>query len=144
MTFELTREDILTIAGHTFTQRLPFKKNKQGEEVFCAKDVQDFEKKVALWLIEHGICHGEALRFLRKILGWKLKDVAQNFGLTVETLSRWEKTPRPPDPHFMALLGSIVLDFFEGKDDTLRRLQATQQALPAASSHISFSPPPHI
>lgn len=142
MTFTSEKEDTLTVARYTFTQRLPLKKTKQGEEVFCAKDIQDFEKKVALWLIEHGICHGEAFRFLRKQMGWKAQDAAQIFGLAAETLSRWETSQRPPDPHVMALLGNIVLDFFEGKNDTLRRLKAAQHPLPLPASPISFSSSP--
>jgi transcriptional regulator with XRE-family HTH domain len=135
------KEDTLTLAGYTFTQQLPLTKTKQGEDVFCAKDIQEFEKNIALWLIEKGVCHGDAFRFLRKILGWKAQDAAQTFGLTVETLSRWENDHRPPDPHVMALLGSIVLDFFEGKENTLQRLRATQHPLPSSSSPISFSTP---
>ena len=61
---------------------------------------------------------------MRRVLGAKAVDVAELFGVTPETISRWETGRVPFDRAAWITLGTIVLDRLEGSEVTIDRLRA--------------------
>ncbi|MCC6751865.1 MAG: helix-turn-helix domain-containing protein [Deltaproteobacteria bacterium] len=59
----------------------------------------------------HQLAPGE-IRFLRKHLGWSGQDFARHFGVTPETVSRWENGAKPMGPTAERLLrlSALVVD----------------------------------
>lgn len=64
---------------------------KCGDTEYVIPKVESLHRAIA-----HQVCTkpghlvGEEVRFLRKYLGWSGADFASNFGVTQETVSRWE------------------------------------------------------
>ena len=83
-----------------------------------------FDLQVACSLAREGACNGEALRFMRKVLGLDGRELASLLSLTPETVSRIEKGRVPVDVRTAALIGAMVLDKLEDRTDTLKRLHA--------------------
>ena len=59
--------------------------------------LQRAQIEIACEVARHGPVSGEAFRFLRKALGIRAIVVADLFGVTPETISRWENGQRPVD-----------------------------------------------
>ena len=71
-----------------------------------------------------GESSGEVMRFMRKAAGLRALELAELLGVTPETVSRWETGKQPLEHRAMAILGSIVVERYEGRNSTLENLKA--------------------
>jgi DNA-binding transcriptional regulator YiaG len=95
-----------------------------GESVITDHDLERLELHVANWLAGAGLDQGDAFRFMRKALGLRAAELAALLGVRTETVSRWETGALPVERRALALLGTMVADRLEGRDDTITRLEA--------------------
>ena len=113
-----------TVAGRDFKVTVPALVCPAcGEAYIEAAEIKRYEFFVAKELALHGPPTGEAFLFMRKTLGMPAVAAAALFGLTPETVSRWEHGHREANPQTVFLLGSIVLDHLAGVTTTVDRLQ---------------------
>jgi putative zinc finger/helix-turn-helix YgiT family protein len=96
--------------------------------------LQRAQIEIACEVARHGPVSGEAFRFLRKALGIRAIVVADLFGVTPETISRWENGQRPVDKAAWITLGSAVLEHASRRPETLERLRELRVHGPAARS----------
>jgi putative zinc finger/helix-turn-helix YgiT family protein len=95
-----------------------------GEAYFDASVIARFELGIADALANMGRCTPDAFRFMRKTLGFSGLALAQQLGVEPETVSRWENGARGLDRGAFALLGGLVADRIEGREGTIKRLNA--------------------
>jgi DNA-binding transcriptional regulator YiaG len=96
-------------------------------------ELGQFELRVAAALAIHGVCTGEAFKFIRKALQMRATDVRDVLGVTPETVSRWENEQRDVDRHVFAMLGELVIAAVEGREspaERFRALASTRRKLP--------------
>lgn len=77
---------------------------------------------------------GSEIRFLRKYLGWSGKDFAEHFGVTSETVSRWENDKKDMGPLAERLLRVCVFNkepVVDYESFDLRKIAVTSVARPA-------------
>jgi hypothetical protein len=96
--------------------------------------LQRAEMEIACDLARHGPVSGEAFRYLRKALGLRAIVVADLFGVTPETISRWENGQRTMDKVTWLTLGSLVLEQASRPPETLERLRELRVHGPGARS----------
>ncbi|MDX2088302.1 MAG: helix-turn-helix domain-containing protein [Kofleriaceae bacterium] len=65
---------------------------------------------------------------MRKALGMRAVDLAQLLDVTAETVSRWETGKIDVETRAFALLGTLVIERLEGRDDAVQRLRAIEKA----------------
>jgi putative zinc finger/helix-turn-helix YgiT family protein len=99
-----------------------------GYATMAASELERFELNAAAALASHGVCTGEAFRFIRKALGMRAADVAEVLGTTPETVSRWETGQREVDRHVFALLGELAVAAAEGRESPAERFKALASA----------------
>lgn len=65
-------------------------------------------------MLSHKLTGGE-VRFLRKALGWKAKELAEKLDVTAESVCRWEKGPQPINPtaerYLRLVVGSLLSQY---------------------------------
>jgi putative zinc finger/helix-turn-helix YgiT family protein len=105
-----------------------------GEAYLSAETVRAMERLVAESLARSGEGTPEAFRFMRKALGLKATQVSKLFGVTPETISRWEHGERNPEPRAVKLLGALVVEHLAGRDHLLDYLQSLDGVRPAAEA----------
>jgi len=121
------------IGRRTFTGDLPAVRCGRCNSVFVhAPNVERFELIVAERLARAGVSSGDAFRFMRKSLGVRAADLATQIGVTPETVSRWEKGRRKVDHAALAVLGRLVVDRVQGRDESRRLLEALRAPKPLA------------
>jgi putative zinc finger/helix-turn-helix YgiT family protein len=84
--------------------------------------VQEFELAVACELAGRGVCTGEAVRHMRKVLGLRAADLARLLDLTPETISHWETGKARIGRAAFVVLGAMVQDALDGRSSTRERL----------------------
>lgn len=93
------------------------------------------ELLAAGWLAAHNIVSGASFRFMRKALLFRANELADLFGVTSESISRWENGKLGVDRRVWFLLAEIVMDRIEEnaekRTSTLERLQSFRRAPPA-------------
>lgn len=113
------------VAGRKFKADVPARRcDGCGEVFFSGEILERFELAIAHALTVRGISSGPAFRFIRKALGFRLRDIAPLLDVAPETLSRWETEQRPVDRSAMALLGALADNRLAGRTTTLNRLRA--------------------
>jgi putative zinc finger/helix-turn-helix YgiT family protein len=126
-----------TVDGVTFEAKLPASTCKGcGEAHFDAAALERFELGVAAELARLGRCTPPAFRFMRKALGLSGVALAELLGVEPETISRWENGARALDRSAFALLGGLVAERIEGRDDTRARLEALRKPLKKPKSVV--------
>lgn len=112
-----------------------------GLTYYTADVVKQLELTIATWLAENFVGTGAALRYMRKALGIKGKDLAALFDVAPETLSRWESGERSLDRKALFILGEMVLDVTKrgGKGRTIQCLSALHGSSPDPSIVISLN-----
>jgi transcriptional regulator with XRE-family HTH domain len=96
-----------------------------GEILLPDAELEAAEEYAARWLVGSGAAGGDVFRFLRKRLGCSAKDVAALFGVSYDTVLRWEKGERDVPRPEMALMASLVEDAMNGREgvrDLLERM----------------------
>ncbi|MEY4515558.1 MAG: hypothetical protein RLZZ450_7680 [Pseudomonadota bacterium] len=99
-----------------------------GEDQVDLAELESFELRAAAALAVHGVCTGEAFKFMRKALGMRATDVGAVLGVTPETVSRWETGQRDVDRHVFAMLGEIAIAVAEGRPSPVERFKALASA----------------
>jgi hypothetical protein len=108
----------------------------------------DFELAVAVDLARNGPVTGATFRYMHELLknriGLSGTILADLLGRTPEAISRWKDGAQKLDPLAWTVLGAMVVEYSEGRDDTLYRLGMTK-GLPAAipapiPSSVEISP----
>lgn len=84
-----------------FNAQVPVTRREDGGWSISHKDLGIFERKMALKLAELEPMPGPAFKYIRKSLGYSLKQVTEAFEVGPETLKRWEDG-RVPIPHLIA------------------------------------------
>lgn len=137
-----TTEERLKVGEVAFVAELPaLVCQKCGETFVGLGDMERFDLAVARWLTSEGHRTAEAFRFVRKALGMRAADLAKLVGVTPETISHWENGHRDADVGVFALLGELVLDQIEGREETLKRLRALQGPVKAPKRAVRLELP---
>jgi putative zinc finger/helix-turn-helix YgiT family protein len=128
-------ERTLQAAGVRFTMPLPAQTcDACGESLVEDRDLERFELQAADWLGRAGSLDREAFRFMRKALSLPAVDLARLLGVTPETVSRWENGQLSVEHRAFALVGALVSERVEGRQELHARLVAQHAAGPAATS----------
>jgi len=117
-----------TVDGVTFASDLPAIVCKAcGEPYWEAAALERFELGIAAELARMGRGTPAAFKFMRKALGLSGVALAELLGTAPETVSRWENGARALDRGAFALLGGLLTDRLEGRNDTRARLEALRK-----------------
>ena len=128
-------EERIDAGGVTFAADVPHNAcSTCGERYLAADDLERLELAAAVELARIGRRTGSALRFMRKALGFRAKDLAALLGVAPETFSRWETGEREPDAHAFALVGGLAADRLDGSERTASLLRAARE--PATSAPV--------
>ena len=98
-----------------------------GESLVALDEIARVELEAARALGDAGLVSGESFRFVRHALGLTARDVAAEFGVAHETISRWENEERPLDRLAWVTLGAMVRDRLQGSDRTHQQLSAARK-----------------
>jgi putative zinc finger/helix-turn-helix YgiT family protein len=112
-----------------------------GESYVQGTTLKRFELAVARELSLSGASSGEVFKFMRKALGYRASELADELGVTPETVSRWENGRRTIDISHMALMGMLVDDQMEDHVSVQRHLAALRKprTTPRRSVRIDLS-----
>jgi putative zinc finger/helix-turn-helix YgiT family protein len=114
------------VAGHRFTTTVHgMKCDACGEEQLKGPDLGRFEREIARSLVGTAPT-GETIRYVRKALGYTGKELGELLGVTIETISRWERELHPIDRQAWALLGLLAVN----KEQTEAMLRAAGDPSP--------------
>lgn len=114
----------IVVGDIEFEDLVPALMCPECDESYVDHDVaMDYELEVARQVALNGPVSGDAFQFLRKAIGLPAVEVASLFGLSPETISRWERGKQPVNPHVLLLLGSLVLDRLNNVSTTENRLR---------------------
>lgn len=117
-----------TVDGVTFESSLPSTVCKSCNEPYWdASVLERFELQIAAELARMGRCTPGAFRFMRKAVGLSGVALAELLGVNPETVSRWENGARRIDRGVFALLGGLIADQLDGREDTRKRLDALRK-----------------
>jgi putative zinc finger/helix-turn-helix YgiT family protein len=87
-----------TVAGHSFTISLPARVCESCREVYYSgQKLERVGLLIGQEFYRRGESSGEAVRFLRKSLGLKARELAELLGVAPDTVSRWETGKSSPD-----------------------------------------------
>ncbi len=115
-----------TIAGCTFSAEVTGRRCLQCGARYAGQHALElFDQMVARDLAESGVASGEAVRFMRKVIGVSAKEWADLLGVTPETVSRWENDQRAIDPTALRMLRAATLDRFHGHTTTVDKFRQT-------------------
>jgi putative zinc finger/helix-turn-helix YgiT family protein len=108
------------VAGHRFTTLVHgMRCDACGEGQFKGQDLGLFEREIARSLAGTAPT-GETIKYVRKALGYTGKELGELLGVTLETVSRWEREAHPIDRQAWALLGLLAVN----KEQTEAMLRA--------------------
>lgn len=120
--------DELEVAGVKFVADLPSTVCENcGASTLSSEVLQRFELAIARKLAQLGVREGEAFRFMRKAIGKRAMDLAQDLDSTPETISRWENGKLEIEPRAFLLLASMVEDKIRGENTTEALIRALHE-----------------
>lgn len=115
----------LEVAGVKFVADLPCTVCEDCDASTISSEVLgSFELAVARKLAQLGLREGEAFRFMRKAIGKRAMDLAQDLDSTPETISRWENGHAEIEPRAFLLLANMVEDKIRGENTTEELIRA--------------------
>jgi putative zinc finger/helix-turn-helix YgiT family protein len=118
-------DDEVTVAGRRFQAKLAATLCSSCGAMYVEGLVLErFELTVAQALANAGERSGEALKFMRKALGYSGRELAQLLGVTLESVSRWETGKHAVDADTIATLAALADDRLTGCTTTRDRLVA--------------------
>ncbi len=118
-------DETVQVGGLRFTARVPGRVCPVcGESYLSSDTLRSLERSVAEALARSGAGTPEAFRYMRKAIGLKAVEVAELFGVTPETVSRWENGERQPEPRAVKLIGALVVEHQAGRSDLLDYLRS--------------------
>jgi DNA-binding transcriptional regulator YiaG len=120
--------DEIEVAGVKFTADLPSTMCENcGASTVSSEALGNFELAIARKLAQLGLREGEAFRFMRKAIGKRAMDLAQDLDSTPETISRWENGHAEIEPRAFLLLANLVEDKIRGENTTEKLIQALHE-----------------
>ena len=121
-------EHVVIFDGHRFTGRVTAEVCRTcGESLVTLDEISRVELETARALGDSGLISGKSFRFMRHALGLTARDVAAEFSVAHETISRWENEERPLDRLAWVTLAAMVRDRLEGTERTREQLSATRE-----------------
>jgi putative zinc finger/helix-turn-helix YgiT family protein len=121
----------MRVGDETFDVRVPARRCAACDEVYTdAAALARAELTVAEHLANAGRVSGPALRFMRKALGLRAVDLAEQLDMSPETVSRWETGEREVPGFAFAVVGGLVVDRIAGRHETADRLRAIKSPRP--------------
>lgn len=93
-----------------------------GESFVAGEEVKRTERALVQAVAE-GASGPQALRHLRRWLGWSGVKLGELLGVTEVTVSRWENGHRGVDGNAFALVARVALEALEGGEGTRRWLE---------------------
>lgn len=134
-------EHRVEVVRHTFVIPIPVSVCEScGRHTAPLEAVERAELHAAAWLAKRGVREREVFRFMRKALGMRAIDLAKLLDVTPETVSRWERGALPVEQRAFALLGTLVCERAEGRDDTFERLRALVEPPTAPKGPVRLPP----
>ena len=101
---------------------------KCGEEEVLIPRIEALNLAIAGELVrKHGRLAPTGIRFLRKLLGWSGVDFAKHFGVTPETVSRWESGKKLMGPVAERLLRLCIATQAPVEDYGVDDLQSVEE-----------------
>ncbi len=101
---------------------------KCGNRSVVVPKVTELHRSIALRLAQQSQrLAAEEIRFLRKYLGWSGADFAHYFGVTPETVSRWENNSKSMSATSERLLRICVLKFEPVDDYSILKEMGTEK-----------------
>jgi putative zinc finger/helix-turn-helix YgiT family protein len=133
-----------TVAKHSFriTIHGVTRCSACGESFISGPACEAAELMIAKALVEHGEQSGEALRFMRKALGFKATELAELLDVTAPHVSRWENSRSAIPKQVFALLGAMADDRLSSRSTAVDMLRALRRPKPAGKTPIRLSVPP--
>ncbi|MEY4515559.1 MAG: hypothetical protein RLZZ450_7681 [Pseudomonadota bacterium] len=99
-----------------------------GEEEVQIPRIEALNHAIASGLVrKHGRLSPPEVRFLRKLLGWSGVDFAKHFGVTPETVSRWESGKKQMGPVAERLLRLCIATQAPVEDYGVDDLQSVEE-----------------
>lgn len=130
-------EEQIEAAGIVFSTEVPCEQCEScGDRYFAAEALERFELATASALASMGRRTGSALRFMRKALGFRAKDLAELLDVAPETFSRWETGEREPDAHAFALVGIMAADRLGEREQAETILRAMREPAKVRPSEV--------
>ncbi|HYV66413.1 MAG TPA: hypothetical protein VE964_09230 [Myxococcales bacterium] len=133
-------DDTIEVCGHIFASQVPATRCLACQQVVIqGEHVRQFERRIAVEIAKAGLRGGEAFRFLRKALGMSEAAFASLIDVTAECVAYWETDKWLVDPRALAMLGSLVLANFEGRQsslDCLTVLRKPRKLAPKVRLHL--------
>jgi DNA-binding transcriptional regulator YiaG len=95
------------LAGATFTATVAGEQCARCGATYAGQAaLERVDQFVARDLAAAGVASGDALRFMRKVVGIPAREFAELLGVAPETVSRWENGQRAVDPTALRSAGS--------------------------------------
>ncbi len=121
-------EDEIRVGDHVFTVTLSAHRcSTCGELQIPDDEMNRAELAVARALAEAGEMNAEGFKFARHALGFTTAALAEELGVNVKTISRWEKNEVPVDHLAWLAIAAMVADKLEGRTTTHDRLRAVRE-----------------
>lgn len=117
-------EETARVAGQDFSASVTADVCPECEEAYVSgEELSRFRKGIALELARTGNTSPVAFAFMRKAIGLRATQLAELLDVAPETVSRWEHGKTSLDRSTLAVLGEMVIEANDGRDDTIRRLR---------------------
>jgi putative zinc finger/helix-turn-helix YgiT family protein len=130
-----SEEHIVHFDGHRFAGQVEATVcSKCGDSLVTLDEIARVELEAARALGDAGVVSGKSFRFMRHALGLTARDLAIEFSVAPETISRWENDERPLDRLAWVTLATMVRDRLEGSDRTREQLYAVRNPTKLARS----------
>ena len=98
-----------------------------GESLVTLGELARVELEAARTLGDAGLISSKSFRFMRHALGLTARELALDFSVAPETISRWENEERPLDRLAWVTLAAMVRDRLEGRERTRDQLSAMRE-----------------
>jgi len=123
-----TKNHALKVAGRTFKATVPALRCRACKEIVVDADaISAVELAAAVSLVNAGRVNGEVFRFMRHALDLTSTHLAHEFGVALETVSRWEHGGQAVDRMSWLTLAAMVADRLEHRTTTVDRLRAIRE-----------------
>ena len=133
------------IASQEFVARVPAHRCLAcGVFVVRRSEMAAFELAVAVRLVDTHSTSGEVLRYVRKVLGLKGKEMAGLLEVCAETVSRREQGKVPVDRATFAVLRQMVLERVRGESTTVEFLARSSGMVAAQAPAPRTEPLPAV
>jgi putative zinc finger/helix-turn-helix YgiT family protein len=122
-----SEDHVIRFDGRRFTGRVTAEVCRTcGESLVALDELARVELETARTLGDAGLVSSKSFRFMRHALGLTARELALDFSVAPETISRWENEERPLDRLAWVTLAAMVRDRLEGSERTRDQLSAAR------------------